>query len=109
MFRVTVDKVAKPQEVPVGITGGTPLPASEGANFFHFTVLGPEVQMLVGTVNLLQLHEAKQTGSQHSIVPEITHRFLLSPVGFTALRAQIAAVEKAVPDIASIVAEAKKP
>lgn len=75
--------------VSVTVPADLPLPAPEGANFFHFTVAGDEVQLLVGSVNLLRLHEAKALGETLKIVPDITHRFLLSPMGFSTLKKQM--------------------
>lgn len=105
MFRPMVDKPPAQKKVAVVITGGTPLPPAEGANFFHFTTLGPEVQLLVGTVNLLRLHEAKTTDDPSAVVPEITHRFLLSPIGFAALKQQMATIEQKVSPVPGIVSE----
>jgi hypothetical protein len=64
------------------VSAETDLPVAEGINFFHFTTVGPEVQMLVGTINLLAIHEAKQSGETLGTTPQITHRFLLSALGF---------------------------
>ncbi len=78
--------------VSVTIPANLPLPAPEGANFFHFSVVGNEVHMLVGTLNFLRLLEARQrldSNESTVIVPDITHRFLLSPQGFEGLRLQI--------------------
>jgi hypothetical protein len=90
---------AEPGSFRVGISipANLPLPPAEGANFFHFTVVGEEVQFLVGTINLLRLHEAKTRGETISVVPEITHRFLLSPLGFNSLKSQLEEIAKAAP------------
>lgn len=102
-----VDKIEKPSGVAVGISRATKLPPAEGANYFHFTVLGPEVQMLVGTVNLLHLHEAKLTDSRETLEAEITHRFLLSPLGFQALKSQMDMIAASVQPVAGITSGAK--
>ena len=83
--------------VSVTVPADLPLPDPVGANFFHFTVAGDEVQLLVGSVNLLRLHEAKSLGKTLKIVPDITHRFLLSSIGFSALKAQIDQIAESVP------------
>ena len=83
--------------VTIKLPANAPLPPAEGANYFHFTVAGTEVQFLVGTVNLLRVHEAKITGQTTAIVPEITHRFLLSPLGFASLKSQLDEISKSAP------------
>jgi hypothetical protein len=80
--------------VRVEITARHPLPPPQGANFFHFTTVGSEVQMLVGSVNLLRVHEAGRGGESPTITPDITHRFLLSPLGFAQLKKQIDEISK---------------
>ena len=82
------EKKEGPGEVLVQFTSAHPVPPAEGANYFHFTSVGAEVQMLVGAVNLLRLHESLR-GESRTVVPEITHRFLLSPLGFAQLKRQI--------------------
>jgi hypothetical protein len=79
-------------QVSVAVNADMELPPAEGANFFHFTTAGPEVQMLVGCVNLLHLHEAKGVRDA-TIFPQITHRFTLSALGFNNLKSQLAALE----------------
>ncbi len=95
--------------VSVTVPADLPLPAPEGANFFHFTVAGDEVQLLVGSVNLLRLHEAKSLGENLKIVPDITHRFLLSSIGFSALKAQMDQIASSVspPSVPVTVRKAK--
>lgn len=68
-----------------------PLPPAEGANWFHFTSAGLEVQMLIGTIDLLAAHQARQPGADADtkLAPAISHRFLLSPIGFAVLKAQV--------------------
>ena len=83
--------------IGISVPGTLPLPAAEGANFFHFTVIGEEVQLLVGTINLIRLHEAKERGETGVIVPDITHRFLLSPLGFASLKTNLEEIAKSVP------------
>lgn len=74
----------KSKRVQVGVTmsASVPVPPPEAANFFHLTVVGPEIQLLVGSVNLLRFHEAKDKGEMTLVTPEISHRFLLSTLGF---------------------------
>ena len=84
--------------VSVAFSGDVPLPPPVGANFFHFTVVGQEVQFLVGSVNLLRFHEAKDRSEPMTVVPQITDRFLLSPLGFATLKAQLEEIAKSVPE-----------
>jgi hypothetical protein len=84
-----VDNNPPKRSVTVQLTTRHPLPPAQGANYFHFTTLGEEVQMLVGTVNLLRVHEATQGEEDAVVSPDITHRFLLSPLGFAHLKAQV--------------------
>ena len=74
------------------VPANLPLPHPLGANFFHFTRVGEEVQMLVGSVNLLRLHEASRrpTGDPLVIVPDIVARYTLSPLGLASLQSQLA-------------------
>lgn len=81
-------EVAISVELPVNL----PLPVPVGANYFHFTVVAGEVQMLVGSVNLLRVHEARLQGEAATIIPEISHRFTLSAWGFTTLNNQLAKI-----------------
>jgi hypothetical protein len=92
------DEAKKPDGASIGVVvpSDLPLPAPEGANFFHFTVVNQEVQFLVGSINLLKLNEARGKAGETLIVPEITHRFTLSPMGFTQLKVQVDAIAKAV-------------
>jgi|WetSurMetagenome_2_1015567.scaffolds.fasta_scaffold492854_1 hypothetical protein len=85
----------EPRTARVEITAAHPVPPSEGANYFHFTSVGAEIQMLVGTVNLLRLHES-MLGEGGTVSPEITHRFLLSPLGFAHLKQQIEEIAQSV-------------
>lgn len=84
-------------QVSVSVSSAVPVPPADGANFFHFTVVGSEIQLLVGTINLLRFLEAKQSGEPTNLVPEITHRFLLSPLGFAQLKSQIEQITPSVP------------
>ena len=72
------------------------LPPTEGANYFHLSTRGPEVQLLVGYIDLFEVHQAAaklQRGTLASTAPRVTasvsHRFLLSFVGLVRLRDQI--------------------
>jgi hypothetical protein len=70
----------------------TGLPAPEAANFFYFSFSGPEVQLLIGFIDLNDLlREAGIVGTpdRAPIKPEITHRILMSPRGFAAFRQQM--------------------
>jgi hypothetical protein len=84
--------------ITVAMTSRHPLPPAEGANYFHFTIANGEVQLLVGTVNLLQLHEAQESDSETvAVSPEITHRFLMSTRAFQHLQDQVAEIMSAIP------------
>lgn len=80
---------AVPFQVAIALTPQTPVPPAEGANFFHFAHVGSEVQMLVGTINLLDILHAQVQGGETVVSPAITHRFMLSLVGFSHLRSQL--------------------
>ena len=82
-------RVRTTYSVSVGVPPELALPLSEGANYFHFTRVGSEVQMLVGCVNLIQLHAAKDHEGTTTLAPQITHRFLLSSLGFNQLKVQL--------------------
>lgn len=86
--------------VQIQLSSGVPLPPAAGANFFHFVSAGEEVHMLVGTVSLLRVHENESPGRSPDrlpiVTPEITHRFLLSPLGFANLIRQIDEIRDAV-------------
>lgn len=76
-----------------------PLPAPEGANFFHFTHIQGEVEMLVGYVDLNRLwalsqdyedaSDEEELPSHVSVKPEITHRLVLSANGFKTLKDRV--------------------
>lgn len=90
------EEASKTTKVSVTVPSDLPLPPVLGANFFHFTTIGMEIQFLVGSVNLLQLHEAKKQGESVLILPDISHRFLLSSFGFEQLKRQIEEISKSV-------------
>ena len=69
-------------------------PPPETANYFHFAFAGADVQMLVGYVDLRQLHEATTNPKARTLTPAISHRFLLSPAGFTILRSMVEEISK---------------
>lgn len=90
-----------PPQMGVAVPANLPLPQPLGANFFHFTLVAGEVQMLVGSLNLLRIHEASQRGESATLTPDISHRFTLSPFGIANLQAQLA-------EFGKLVAEAEK-
>lgn len=75
--------------IRVDLDASKALPAPSGANYFRLTHSGGEVQMLVGTVDLERLSQASLAAvagnEQQSISPDISHRFLLSALGFDQL------------------------
>ena len=79
----------KPGVFSVALPPDAKLPPPAGANFFHFTVAGPEIHLLVGCVSFQQLADRHASGKQGTVSPEITHRFLMSALGFAHLKAQI--------------------
>ena len=84
-------------QVGVAMSAGIPVPPAEAANYFHLTVVGPEVQLLVGSVNLIEFHEAATSDSVKMVIPEISHRFLLSTLGFAQLKARVDEIAQKVP------------
>lgn len=66
------------------------MPAPEGVNYFHFTASGPDVQMLVGYIDLRSVADAKE--GEGVLIPAIQHRFVLTQVGFAHLRSQLAEI-----------------
>lgn len=91
------EKPKIPGRAGIRVAPDLALPPPEGANFFHFTVVGADIQMLVGAINLLQLHDAKNRGVVDALItPQITHRFTLSAFGFVQLKAQIDEIAAAV-------------
>lgn len=77
-----------------------PLPRPEGANFFHFTQVLDEVEMLVGYLPLTKLHNASEAAEHNAgelmaddqmaiVSPEITHRLSLTMNGFRTLKERV--------------------
>lgn len=66
-------------------------PAPSGVNFFHFTHVDSEVEMLAGYVDLTRIHHAVKAnesageGGAVQVEPEVTHRFVMSLNGFFQL------------------------
>ena len=83
--------------VKVRIPPDIELPPPEGANFFQFAKVENEAQMLVGYIDILRL--ANEAGDitdvpedevlDIEIVPDITHRFLLSADGLAMLKQRL--------------------
>ena len=72
------------------------LPPAEGANYFHITSANGEVQLLIGSISLNDLHDAAQSRrSELNITPDVSHRFLLSQSAFDRLRENIETVHSA--------------
>jgi hypothetical protein len=69
-------------------------PPPEAANFFYFTFLGPDVQMLVGYVDPRTVHEARLRGEEVVVTPHVAHRIALSARGFQHLRKQLEEIAK---------------
>ena len=70
---------------------------TEGANFFHFTQVRDEIEMLVGYISLLRIHNlaishanlSDEVEVEEEVVPEISRRYLLSPNGLRVLRDRV--------------------
>lgn len=75
--------------IKVRIDSETAVPAPEGVNFFYFTRIADEYQLLVGNVNLMRLHEMTTGEAPFEFEPQITHRFLMSQFGFDRLKAAL--------------------
>lgn len=84
---------------------GQPRPRPEGVNYFGLTKVGMEFEMLVGYVDIQRLTEGaggfagRDDDEVLDIVvgPELTHRFLLSPMGFENLRNVVHEIEQQMP------------
>jgi pyruvate dehydrogenase complex dehydrogenase (E1) component len=90
-----------------GLNGKVPLPPPYGANFFHLTRMLDELQLLVGSVNLIQMHEALAETGDSIVPPMITHRFTLSMFGFQRLRDAVNQMGQALDEMAAAAATAK--
>lgn len=91
-----VDKPKRTPEAEIIVPPSASLPNPEAANFFQFTYAGPDFQLLVGYVDLHDLHlanqrqrEAASARGKLEIKPAITHRLSLSIRGFLLLKQQI--------------------
>jgi hypothetical protein len=80
--------------VKVAVNSSIPLPPPEAANFFHLMGAGTEVQLLVGSVSLLEVLEVRSRGGEGTVAPQITHRFILSSLAFEQLRAQVMTIPR---------------
>lgn len=77
------------------------LPAPEAVNFFHFTFSGPEMEMLVGILDLNHVLDANSR-PRNGVVqlrPEVTHRFLMSIRGFALLKQQVEEISKKIEEL----------
>lgn len=72
-------------------------PPAEGANFFHCSVSGGEIQLLVGYTDpeLVNAMAGESVKGSRTFHPEISHRFLVTPRGFELLKEQIVAADEA--------------
>ena len=69
-------------------------PAAEAANFFHFTWVADQVELLVGYLSLEEVHSIVQRNPDAEdqeqlgevVNPQITHRLMMSMSGFEVLR-----------------------
>ena len=82
-------EVRLPRQIPIILDGDEPLPSPEGVNFFHLTVGGTEVQLLVGWVSLLRIAEIESEHKEAKVQAQITHNFLMSIEGLARLKATL--------------------
>ncbi len=67
-------------------------PPAEGVNFFHFSFVGTDVQLLTGYVDAYAVHKARERArsgendGRPSVQINVTHRFLMSPMGLARLK-----------------------
>ena len=80
----------KPSEgawVRLEVPDPSTFPDPTGANFFSFAWNGPEVQLLVGYLDLIPPTVSKD--KEAVLKPMISHRIFMSVRGFALLRAQL--------------------
>ncbi len=83
--------------IKVSLPPTSALPPAEGANYFHIAFVSDEVQLLVGSINLADLHEAAQGQlAELSVTPNVAHRYLLSVTAFERLRANVETIYAAI-------------
>lgn len=74
------------------------LPPATAANYVSMAFSGPEIQMILGYLDLHQFAEAVQKASKHgsrvTVSATPTHRVMLSQRGFALLRQQVDQVSK---------------
>lgn len=78
----------------------TQLPPPEAANYFQFAVSGPEIEFIVGFLDVNRLVNAglaSAAGSPQTLGVEVSHRFLLTYRGLQLLRKQLDEIVKAAP------------
>ncbi len=90
----------------------------EAANWFHFSVSGPEIEVMVGTIDIyrLSLELKRLKGDIASgkmvkavkITPDVTHRFMLSQRGFLMLRAKVLEITDLLQKMGSLPTELPK-
>ncbi len=96
---------------------GTTLPAMEPANFFHFSVSGPEIELRVGMIDVFAIGtfaskareqlQRGQVASPAKLKVDITHRFFMSPRGFELLREKVNEMAQLMDDLAAAAAKAE--
>jgi hypothetical protein len=65
------------------------LPKPEAANFFYFTFVGPDVQLLVGYIDFRVFHDASKNKEVLTASPQVYHRFLIPQTGFDQFKLQV--------------------
>lgn len=71
-------------------------PPATAANYFHCSVSGTEIQLLVGYTDpeLVSALAGESIKGSRTFHPEISHRFLVTPRGFELLKEQIVAADE---------------
>ena len=86
-----------PIDVDVSIVPPTSnRPPATAANFFHCSVSGGEIQLLVGYTDpeLVSAMAGESIKGTRTFHPEISHRLLVTPRGFELLKEQIVAADE---------------
>jgi len=85
--------------IEVEMRSGGELPPMQPANFFHFSISGPEIEMRMGVVDIFAFgsfaNKARESLARGEVVTpgkisvDITHRIFLSPQGFQTLQEKV--------------------
>lgn len=75
-------------ELAIKIPSVEGLPDPTAANWFQFSFVGPDVQMLIGYVDLHSIHVARDKAGAE-VTPVVLHRLSLGSIGWGVLREQV--------------------